>query len=55
MTPTGGGACISDGCNANVAGFFAGADAARAGISYSITDFGDQFREVIGAAAFKKD
>lgn len=46
-----GGACGS-GCTASVFGFFAGASAERAGISYHIND---TFINVIGAAAFTKN
>ena len=53
MFPSGGvSGCSSCGCSASVTGFFAGASAERAGISYRIEDFSNQ---VIGAAAFKKN
>jgi hypothetical protein len=39
-------------CSAGAAGFFAGANADRAGMAYHINDF---FINTIGAAAFKKD
>ena len=47
-----GGAC-SSGCSADVAGFFAGASAERAGLGYKINDSLAN-TNVIGAAAFKK-
>jgi hypothetical protein len=48
---TTGGSCSSS-CSASVEGFFAGANAERAGMSYRINDFP---RNIIGAAAFKKN
>lgn len=53
VAPTGGGACGTSGCSANVDGFFAGTDAARAGLTYQVIDLG-QGRNVFGAAAFAK-
>lgn len=50
---TGGGACGTSGCSANVDGFFAGTDAARAGLAYQVIDSG-QGRNIFGAAAFAK-
>jgi hypothetical protein len=44
----------SSGCQASVQGFFAGASAERAGISYHIRDGNNIGKEVFGAAAFKK-
>jgi hypothetical protein len=52
VTPTGGSAC-SSGCSASANGFFAGANAERAGMSYHINDFAG--KQVLGAAAFKKN
>ena len=53
-TPAGGNACGS-GCNASVQGFFAGANAARAGVGYTIQDNqltgGTSY--IVGAAAFE--
>jgi FecR protein len=49
---TAGGAC-SSACSASVDGFFAGANAVRAGLGYHITDSGNG-RNIIGAAAFAK-
>jgi hypothetical protein len=50
--PTGtGGACLS-GCSASVQGFFAGATAERAGVSYRVTD--TLSPTIVGAAAFQK-
>jgi len=46
-----GGACASSSCFGNVSGFFAGANADRAGVGYQIFD---TTRQVIGAAALKK-
>jgi hypothetical protein len=50
-TATGTGGACSSGCSASVQGFFAGATAQRAGISYRVTD-GPQ--NLTGAAAFAK-
>jgi hypothetical protein len=50
---TAGGACLTSGCSANVDGFFAGTDAARAGLAYQVIDSG-QGRNIFGAAAFAK-
>jgi hypothetical protein len=50
---TGGGACAGNGCSVSVDGFFAGANAARAGLGYQIVDFGNG-RNILGAAAFAK-
>jgi hypothetical protein len=49
---TGRDAC-SSACSANVDGFFAGPDAARAGLTYQVIDSG-QGRNILGAAAFAK-
>jgi hypothetical protein len=49
---TGGGAC-GNGCSGSVDGFFAGANAVRAGLGYQIVDTGDG-RNILGAAAFAK-
>ncbi|MGA8006233.1 MAG: FecR family protein [Burkholderiales bacterium] len=51
---TAGGACGS-GCNASVQGFFAGTNAARAGVGYSIQDYQltGGSGNIVGAAAFK--
>ena len=49
MTGTG---CAVCGCNATVNGFFAGAGADRAGVSYHLNNIQGQ---VLGAAALKKD
>jgi hypothetical protein len=46
--------CTSTGCNASVTGFFAGANAERAGISYHIQD-SDRSKDILGAAAFQKN
>jgi hypothetical protein len=53
ITPLGN-ACAS-GCNASVSGFFAGTNAARAGLGYHISDTpaGGAPRHVVGAAAFE--
>lgn len=48
-----GGACVSGSCSASVDGFFAGTDAARAGLGYHIADTGTG-RNIVGAAAFAK-
>jgi len=53
VAPTGGGACVGNGCSASVDGFFAGANAARAGLGYHIVDSGTG-RNILGAAAFGK-
>jgi len=53
IAPTGGGACGSSGCTASVDGFFAGANAARAGLGYQIVDTGAG-RNILGVAAFGK-
>jgi hypothetical protein len=53
VTPTAGNACSSGSCEGLVQGFFAGANAERAGISYKIMDFSKP--DIIGAAAFKKN
>jgi hypothetical protein len=50
-TGTGGTSCLS-GCSAAVQGFFAGAAAQRAGISYRVTDTLNP--TIVGAAAFAK-
>jgi hypothetical protein len=50
---TAGSACVSGGCSASVDGFFAGANAARAGLGYQIVDVGNG-RNIAGAAAFAK-
>jgi FecR protein len=42
--------CSSGGCSASVSGFFAGANAERAGLGYTISDD----KRVVGAAAFTK-
>jgi hypothetical protein len=49
-------ACAAS-CSAIVNGFFAGANAERAGISYRISDFDllEQSKTITGAAAFKKN
>jgi len=46
--------CSSSSCNAQIRGFFSGASAERAGMSYKIDDFNAE-RSVLGAAAFKKN
>jgi hypothetical protein len=51
LTPTTPSSC-SCGCSANVQGFFAGANAERAGLGYHITDFSSP--DIVGAAAFIK-
>jgi hypothetical protein len=48
-----GGACGFSGCSASVDGFFAGVDAVRAGLGYSISDSGTS-KTIEGAAAFVK-
>jgi hypothetical protein len=56
MSPSSVSGCASAGCTAQVNGFFAGASAERAGISYLISnDFASSGGRVGGAAAFKKD
>lgn len=45
--------CISGGCNAQVNGFFSGATAERAGLSYYLSD-SSVGKEILGAAAFQK-
>ena len=50
---TAGTGCVSGGCNANVDGFFAGTNAARAGLAYQVIDSGNG-RNIFGAAAFAK-
>ncbi len=45
----------ASGCTAGVFGFFAGATAERAGISYHINDGFSASTQVIGAAAFTKN
>jgi hypothetical protein len=55
VTPSGGATCAST-CSASAEGFFAGANAERAGMSYRINDFnGVTSKNIIGAAAFKKN
>jgi len=54
LTTSGTGGACSSGCNAVVSGFFAGTTAERVGLGYNISDFGTVSKEVIGAAAFKK-
>jgi len=51
VTSTGGecGACM---CGTSVAGFFAGANASRAGLVYEI--YGTNYGDIHGAAVFKK-
>lgn len=57
VVATGGSACSGGcGCFAQANGFFAGANAERAGMSYRIGDSGGQgTKYIIGGAAFKKD
>jgi len=50
-TATGGNTCYS-GCGANISGFFAGANAVRAGVAYSFQEF--FVGNVAGVAAFTK-
>lgn len=50
-TATGGNTCYS-GCSANISGFFAGANAVRAGVAYSFQEF--FVGNVAGVAAFTK-
>lgn len=50
-----GGACSSSSCFASVSGFFAGVNAERAGASYHIQDPLTVGKDVVGAAAFKKN
>jgi hypothetical protein len=52
VTPTTAASCLQ-GCNANVAGFFAGASAERIGVAYNINEFVTG-QAINGAAAFKK-
>jgi hypothetical protein len=52
MTGGTNGAC-GQGCNASVEGFFAGPNAARAGLGYHVEDSGTN-KDIIGAAAFAK-
>jgi hypothetical protein len=49
---TSGGAC-GQGCAGTIQGFFAGANAIRAGVGYEVQDFTGS--QVVGAAAFKKN
>ncbi len=51
-TATGGNTCYN-GCNANISGFFAGANASRAGVAYSFED-SSATGNVAGVAAFTK-
>jgi hypothetical protein len=53
LTGTAGGACGGCGCSADVKGFFAGTDAARAGLGYQINDSSTP-SDIIGTAAFEK-
>jgi hypothetical protein len=53
MTVSGSGGACSSGCDALMTGFFAGANAERAGLGYHVNDFLAN-KDVIGAAAFKK-
>jgi len=48
------GACGVSGCTASVDGFFAGIDAVRAGLGYSITDSTTLTKVIEGTAAFVK-
>jgi hypothetical protein len=50
---TAGSACAC-GCSGNISGFFAGANAERAGVGYLIND-STSFSQVVGAAAFKRN
>jgi hypothetical protein len=54
LTTSGTGGACGSGCSAVVSGFFAGTSAERVGLGYNISDFGTVSKEVIGAAAFKK-
>jgi hypothetical protein len=54
LTTSGTGGACSSGCAAVVSGFFAGTSAERVGLGYNISDSGTVSKEVIGAAAFKK-
>ena len=54
LTTSGTGGACSSGCSAVVSGFFAGTSAERIGLGYNISDLGTVSKEVIGAAAFKK-
>jgi hypothetical protein len=47
-----GGSCAACGCSASVTGFFAGANAERAGLSYHIQN---SSTNILGAAAFKRN
>ncbi len=53
LSTSGSGGACTGGCDALVNGFFAGANAERAGLGYRINDVADN-KSVIGAAAFKK-
>ena len=52
VTGAGGNACGS-GCYSYVQGFFSGANAARAGVAYHISDYYPAGADIVGAAAFK--
>ena len=53
LTATGSGGACMQGCAASLQGFFAGANAERAGVGYSVTDaFAN--KAVVGAAAFQR-
>jgi hypothetical protein len=55
VTGAGGSACSFSGCNSYIQGFFSGANAARAGVAYSVQDPQPTggASTVVGAAAFK--
>lgn len=48
------GSCPNSSCSAEVKGFFAGANAERAGLGYSIADFLNGSVRIVGAAALSK-
>ena len=53
FVPGPGPAPCAAGCSATIDGFFAGANAARAGLAYSIVD-GTTERQTVGAAALRR-
>ncbi len=54
VIPTGGAACASTFCTAQVSGQFMGAGATHAGFAYKLTDFSAGSTQIVGAAAFKR-
>jgi hypothetical protein len=53
LTISGANGVCSAGCDASVFGFFAGSNAERAGLGYTINDFAGS-RDVVGVGAFQK-